>query len=319
MGGHRIFSNEGRRPIATLFLVVGLLAGLGIFVRQRGPAAAGSPWVTIFFDDFVANTGWNVSLSGDAEGSCYNQPPNDGNAWPGSVVFGANDGGASVLRLAQDGGVTFPLVGREGLFDAVPAGARWALEVRWRWSNPTDYGVLVLAGSGAWSDRRYLECDPNTPAGWGDALAAIYGTSGSGGYIDVFGQRIAALSADPGWVWLRIEADPDGTWRAFLNGAPAGAGTGAFRPRLVVFGNFREQQYWGNWTDLHVDFVQIQYALPDTPTPTNTPTFTPTPTPTPTPTFTPTPTPTPTATSTPTPTPTPAPTLTPTATPTPTP
>ncbi|WP_376790415.1 hypothetical protein [Thermoflexus sp.] len=125
-----------------------------------------------------------------------------------------------------------------------------------------------------------------------------------------------------------------------MDGNRVGNGNGGFRPRLVWFGNYYQQWYSGNWTDLHVDFLRIQtYVAPPTPTPTPTatPTRTPMPTstPTPTPTATSTPTPTPTATSTPTPTaaptetptifpPTPippvvAPTATPTPSPTPTP
>jgi hypothetical protein len=278
-------------------------------------ARAQSGWTDVFFDDFSGNTGWSVSVCGDAPGGL------DGCGWPGQVLFSFNDGGASVLRLAQDGGVTFPLVGREGLFDALPVGAPWAFEVRFRFPEVTAYGVNIGMGSGSWTDARIAQDQPGR-SDWGNAFAVHQDTSGSPPRLQiwVFGIRIAALPApNTTWHMVRVEIQPDGTWTAFLDGSPAGSGTGAFRPRLVWFGNYYEQWFWGNWTDLHVDYLRIQtYVAPPptrTPTPTNTPTPTPTSTPTPTPTDTPTPTPT--TTNTPTPTPTDTPTPTPTNTPTP--
>ena len=312
------------------------MAGIGgLLLGSLFSARAQSGWVDVFFDDFGGNTGWSVSASGDDPDACYGLPPLDGNAWPGEIRFGFGDGGASVLRLAQDGGVTFPLVGREGLFDALPAGAPWAFELRFRFPQYTDYGVFIGMGSGAWSAQRFIECKPEPHPDWGDALGIGAGGGGAvlpGLGISVFGVEVFRVNAaDTGWHTLRVEVQPDGTWTAFVDGNPVGSGSGAFRPRLVWFGNYREQQFWGNWTDLHVDDLRIQTYVAPTPTPTPTatptatPTFTPTPTetatstPTATPTNTPTPTPTPTDTPTPTPTFTPTPTATPTNTPTPTP
>ena len=290
------------------------MAGIGgLLLGSLFSARAQSGWVDVFFDDFGGNTGWSVSASGDDPDACYGQPPLDGNAWPGEIRFGFGDGGASVLRLAQDDGVTFPLVGREGLFDALPAGAPWAFELRFRFPQYTDYGVFIGMGSGAWSAQRFIECKPEPHPDWGDALGV--GAGGGGTVpprlgISVFGVEVFRVNAaDTGWHTLRVEVQPDGTWTAFVDGNPVGSGSGAFRPRLVWFGNYREQQFWGNWTDLHVDDLRIQtYVAP-------TPTFTPTPSPMPT--FTPTPTETPTLTPTATPTNTPTPTASPTNTPPP--
>ena len=312
-----------------IVLLLVFTAGIGWLLPEGSFfARAQSGWTDVFFDDFSGNTGWNVSVSGDDPDACYGFPPLDGNAWPGQALFGFGDGGASVLRLAQDGGVTFPLVGREGLFDALPAGAPWAFEVRFRFPEVTAYGVHIGMGSGAWSPLRFIECKPEPHPDWGNAFAVHQDTSGSPPAlrIRVFGSLIAERPAsDTAWHVVRVEVQPDGAWTAFVDGSPAGSGAGAFRPRLVWFGNFREQQFWGNWTDLHVDYLRIQtYVAPPptrtpTPTPTDTPTPTPTPTDTPTPTPTPTNTPTPTPTNTPTPTPISTPTPTPTDTPTPTP
>jgi hypothetical protein len=283
-------------------------------------ARAQSGWTDVFFDDFSGNTGWSVSVSGDDPDACYGQPPLNGNAWPGELLFGFNDGGASVLRLAQDGGVTFPLVGREGLFDALPAGAPWAFEVRFRFPEVTAYGVNIGMGSGSWTDARIAQDQPGR-SDWGDAFAVHQDNSSSPPRLRiwVFGNLIAERPApDTAWHVVRVEVQPDGTWAAFVDGSPAGSGTGAFRPQLVWFGNYYEQWFWGDWTDLHIDYLRIQTYVAPPPTPT--PTFTPSPTPTdmPTPTPTPTSTPTPTPTNTPTPTPTDAPTPTPTSAPTPT-
>jgi len=314
------------KAVRALFAAIALSAlALGALSVLPQPKAAAFGWTDVFFDDFSGNTGWNVSVSGDDPDACYGQPPLNGNAWPGQALFGFGDGGASVLRLAQDGGVTLPLVGREGLFDGLPAGAPWAFEVRFRFPQYTDYGVYFGMGSGAWSPQRFMECKPEPHPDWGNALGVGAGGGGAtppGLGISVFGVQVfGASAADTGWHVVRVEVQPDGAWTAFVDGSPAGSGTGAFRPRLVWFGNYREQQFWGDWTDLHVDYLRIQtYVAPPptrTPTPTNTPTPTPTFTPSPTPTDTPTPTPTPT--STPTPTPTSTPTPTPTNTPTPTP
>jgi hypothetical protein len=307
-----------------IVLLLVFTAGIGWLLPEGSFfARAQSGWTDVFFDDFSGNTGWSVSVCGDAPGGL------DGCGWPGQALFSFNDGGASVLRLAQDGGVTFPLAGREGLFDALPAGAPWAFEVRFRFPEVTAYGVNIGMGSGGWTDARIAQDQPGR-SDWGNAFAVHQDTSGSPPRLQiwVFGIRIAALPApNTTWHMVRVEIQPDGTWTAFLDGSPAGSGTGAFRPRLVWFGNYYEQWFWGNWTDLHVDYLRIQtYVAPPptrTPTPTNTPTptptFTPSPTPTDTPTPTPTNTPTPTPTSTPTPTPTNTPTPTDTPTPTPTP
>jgi hypothetical protein len=307
-----------------IVLLLVFTAGIGWLLPEGSFfARAQSGWTDVFFDDFSGNTGWSVSVCGDAPGGL------DGCGWPGQALFSFNDGGASVLRLAQDGGVTFPLAGREGLFDALPVGAPWAFEVRFRFPEVTAYGVNIGMGSGGWTDARIAQDQPGR-SDWGNAFAVHQDTSGSPPRLQiwVFGIRIAALPApNTTWHMVRVEIQPDGTWTAFLDGSPAGSGTGAFRPRLVWFGNYYEQWFWGNWTDLHVDYLRIQtYVAPPptrTPTPTNTPTptptFTPSPTPTDTPTPTPTSTPTPTPTSTPTPTPTNTPTPTDTPTPTPTP
>jgi hypothetical protein len=289
-----------------IVLLLVFTAGMGgLLPGGSFSARAQSGWTDVFFDDFSGNTGWSVSVSGDDPDACYGQPPLNGNDWPGELLFGFNDGGASVLRLAQDGGVTFPLVGREGLFDGLPAGAPWAFEVRFRFPEVTAYGVGIGMGSGAWSPLRFIECKPEPHPDWGNAFAVHQDTSGSPPAlrIRVFGSLIAERPAsDTAWHVVRVEVQPDGAWTAFVDGSPAGSGAGAFRPRLVWFGNFREQQFWGNWTDLHVDYLRIQTYVAPPPTRTPTPTPTDTPTPTPTPTDTPTPTPTPTNTPTPTPT-----------------
>ena len=227
-----------------IVLLLVFTAGMGgLLPGGSFSARAQSGWADIFFDDFSGNTGWNVSVCGDAPGG-YN-----GCAWPGQALFGFNDGGASVLRLAQDGGVAFPLVGREGLFDALPAGAPWAFEVRFRFPQYTDYGVFLGMGSGAWSPQRFIECKPEPHPDWGDALGVVAGggeAAPPGLEIWVFGVQVfGASAADTGWHTLRVEVQPDGAWTAFVDGSPAGSGAGAFRPRLVWFGNYREQQFWG--------------------------------------------------------------------------
>ncbi len=290
-----------------------LLVGLGHRAPYRSIALA-SGWTDVFFDNFNGNTGWSVSVCGDAPGGL------DGCGWPGQALFGYSDGGASVLRLAQDGGVAFPLVGREGLFDALPPGAPWAFEIRFRYPQVTAYGVNIGMGSGAWTDAR-LPQDQPPRTDWADAFAVHQDASGSPPRLQiwVFGTKVLERPApDTAWHAVRVEVQPDGAWTAFVDGSPAGSGSGAFRPRLVYFGNYYEQWFWGDWTDLHMDYLRIQtYIAPPTPTPT--PTFTPSPTPTPTFTPTSTPSPTPTPTETPTPTPSPTPTSTPSPTPTETP
>ncbi len=303
------------RAIGIALLSVGM-ASLGISLIRMTPAAQATEWVSVFSDDFTTDTGWNISICGDAPGGL------DGCDWPGQTVFGYNDGGLSVLRLAQDGGVTFPLVGREGLFDSIPAGARWAFEIHFWFSQVTDYGVSIGMGSAAWSEIRQLQEQPPR-VDWGNAFAVHQDSSGSPAElrIYVFGSKIYSASApDTARHTIRVEVEPDGTWTAYVDGAPAGSGTGAFRPNLVYFGNYYEQWSFGDWTDLHIDHLRIEYFIPPTSTPTWTPTLTSTPTSTSTstatPTETPPPTPPPTATATPTRTLTP--TSTPTETPSPT-
>ncbi|MDR7574456.1 MAG: hypothetical protein QN194_16195, partial [Armatimonadota bacterium] len=106
------------------WILLPMLVLVGLRIGAMGsPAVRASGWVVDFFDDFAANTGWNVS---DAPG--------------GTVAFGHNDGGVSVLRLDQPNGGAYPLVGREGLFNSIPSNVPWAFEIRFRFPEVTAYG-----------------------------------------------------------------------------------------------------------------------------------------------------------------------------------
>ncbi|MFN3928125.1 MAG: hypothetical protein ACK4OK_00615, partial [Thermoflexus sp.] len=247
------------RSAWTAFLIVGMASSM-IALGRAAPAVRATGWVVAFFDDFTTNTGWNVSESGDAPPASYCPSDLNGNQWPGVALFGYNDGGVSVLRLAQDGGVTFPLVGREGLFNGLPPNARWAFEIRFRFPEVTDYGVNIGMGSGAWNAARQAEDQP-VRTDWGDAFAVHQGTVSDPNAPDyqgrlkiyVFDQQIySATAPNTAWHTVRVEVNPDNSWTAYVDGAPAGSGAGAFRPNLVYFGNYYEQCWWGNWTDLHI-------------------------------------------------------------------
>lgn len=260
----------GRLRAAALLVVAAAL----LFAPPR--PAESARWAAVFWDPMDYNTGWRVSLSGDSQyGMCAGTP--NGNTYPQSVWWGGG-----VLNVVQNNGVFNPgtgrvewyvdaVVGRDGIFSGVPAGYGWAFEVRMNFVSIWGYGTELGAGTGSiWAmpdGHRWCIGEPGNPdqIGWHN-LWSVGCNEVNCPTVSVLGSQLYAPGAcsgcSSGWFTFRLEVDPSGAWRAYVDRGwgffRVGSGTGLSKPNIVFFGNGFKLPWMGKWTDFQVDYVKVE-------------------------------------------------------------
>lgn len=258
------------RRVATLGILCALLAAAALSGRTEA-----ARWVAVFWDPMDYNTGWRVSLSGDSQyGMCAGTP--NGNAYQQSVWWNGS------LNLVQNSGVYNPgtgriewytdaVVGRDGVFSGVPSGYGWAFEVRMNFVSMWGYGTELGAGTGSiWSmpdGHRWCIGEPGNPdqIGWHN-LWSVGCNEVNCPTVSVLGSQIYAPAGcsgcSSGWFTFRLEVDPSGAWRAYIDRGSGfsriGAGTGLSRPNIVFLGSAFKLPWMGKWTDIAVDYMKVE-------------------------------------------------------------
>jgi hypothetical protein len=318
-------------PLRLITLIITVMALLIASASALPAAPASAPnaqvaWQLHYSNEFSGGwdlTGWSIDYAG---------------SWNNVRVENG------YLHLEQPWSTNYPMVWRNDLFNYINTNAlSHAIEVRFRYPYLSDYGAAVGVGTAWFSGARYAPADPYPRNNYENVLMVHMRSLGGGPRrVEVYqgGAGRVQIPADYTWHTARAEfmrndaSCPGYRYGAYLylDGVLQARSFPCrnWMPVPTYFGNSYYQDYFGNWSNMEVDYFRIY--IPATPTPTYTPTRTLTPTPTntatrtptstptrtSTPTATPTLTPTSTATFTRTPTFTPTPTSTPTLTPTPT-
>ncbi len=218
-----------------------LLIGLMLGLLFAGPVLA----TTLFRDDFQGDgTGWE----------------RDAGQGSNTVDFNAD----GVLKVQGECcGSEFPLVGRNDLFTGISP--YWRVALRFRYPAVTAYGTSISVGSGTFTPVRQPAAAPLRPD-WHDVLG-IHQVRGAEHFLELsaFGtvwyHQDNSAGADTAWHTVELEVNgPD--YRLCLDGTEIGAGsTPATIPHTFWAGNYATQPYPGDWTDLEIDWLQVESDL----------------------------------------------------------
>ncbi|HEC35830.1 MAG TPA: hypothetical protein ENI39_04775, partial [Anaerolineae bacterium] len=216
-----------------------LLASLLMFALAAGEVLA----ATTFFDHFT-----------DPGGAGWSWSPGEGR---NHVVFA--HGGTHLYLYDDSTGTRFPLVGRNDAFGGI--NGYWRLSLRFRFPSVTAYGTNLAAGTAAFdADSRQPQSEPPR-ADWQDVLLVHQFTGAF--YIHAFGtEHYRSNDAnDTGRHTVELEVGA-GSYVLRLDGAQIGAGSaGGVTPRSLWFGNYFIQDWPGNFTDVQVDWVNVETDL----------------------------------------------------------
>lgn len=200
----------------------------------------------LFLDDFAGSSpGWSWST---------------GNG--GTVNF--NYGGT--LLLSNNGGTgnccspEFPLVGRNDVFSNI--NAYWRLSIRFRYPEVTAYGTNISVGSGTFDANSRIDASQPVRTDWGDVLGIHQVAQPVCRFqIMAFGtthyDQNNGCSGDLDWHTVELEVN-GGSYVLRLDGNQIGSGAATVTPRCLWFGNYYIQPYWGNWSDIQVDWVRVE-------------------------------------------------------------
>ncbi len=146
----------------------------------------------------------------------------------------------------------FPLLWTELPF---PSGD-YALELRFRYGNPTAYGTTIGVGSAAYAGARYQE-GSTPPAGIEDVLSVHQLNTEL--RIRLLG-RIGWSRPAPDTAWHVIRLSREGsTYTLGLDGRNIGSVlTSEVAARSIYLGNPAIMRYAGQWTPIQIDYVRLQ-------------------------------------------------------------
>jgi len=201
-------------------------------------------WGYVFKEEFEnpALTGWSVSLAtGTQEVS-------------GSVIH------QWVPQMTD----RFPMVWRNDLFDG--AGNDFKFEARFRYSDFTAYGTTIALNSAAYDGTRVLASVP-VPPGVEYILNIHHVVDPQGGIyrfdIALFGGLVkwTGTPGDTGWHTVDVTLENGNRYTLFVDGAEIGSVISNTRPVSTYIGNPTIQPYYGQWTQLHVDYIRISRCL----------------------------------------------------------
>ena len=209
--------------------------------------------ITLFEDDFddPALPGWGKDVPASGEISVS-----------GGVVTLRNRAGQYTDR--------FPMLWRNDLF---PAQGDFALEYRYRYEALTAYGVSVSAGSRAMPVPRQDQSQPVIRE-LGDFVGTHQFNAANTWQHTTQAESVvwSGPRNDTGWHTVRVEVEGE-TRRLFVDGVLVGKNT-LSRPVSFWAGNYYLMTYWGDWSDVSLDYVRVERCSPPPP---------PEPTPTPVP------------------------------------
>ena len=159
----------------------------------------------------------------------------------------------SVLHLEEKpGGETrFPLLWRN---DAFPADSDFVVEIRFRFSRVTPYGVTIGLGSRFYDGTRYFEEGPPVP-GIEDILSIHHFDESF--HILLLGQVVwEGRPGDEQWHDVRL-AQERGKYILSVDAVERARIAASLRAVSTFLGNPAIERYTGPWTWLDVDYLRV--------------------------------------------------------------
>jgi hypothetical protein len=207
-------------------------------------------------DDFQGgNSGWSWTTGGGSN----------------AVEF-SHAGEYLYLHNGSNQNRRFPLVGRNDAFDdfhALP-NPYWRLSLRFRFLDHHPFGTTIAAGTATFNanDR---DSSGAIRTNWENILRLHH--FGSNFQAGAYG--VVHYTSDSTSAWHTAELDVSGSSYVFrLDGVDRGSGAVSGVPESLWMGNYSIQGWNGDWTDIQVDWVQVDADL-ETPSTTATPSGTP--------------------------------------------
>jgi len=202
-------------------------------------------WGYVFTEHFLdpALPGWNVSV-----------PDSGAQEVSGSVIH-------QWTPALTD---RFPIVWRNDLFEG--SGNDFLFEARFRYSDFTAYGTTVALNSAAFDGNRVANTSDLPPAveyimnihHVVDPTGGIYRFD-----ITLFGGAVkwSGTPGDTGWHEVQVTLEHGNRYSLYVDGAYIGTVVSATRPTSVYIGNPTLQRWYGQWTQLYVDYIRISRCL----------------------------------------------------------
>jgi len=229
-----------------------IVGGLVLALWLTGVAHAG----TLLRDDFQGySSGWSWMTGGGSNAVAFSHA--------GEYLY---------LHNGSDRNRRFPLVGRNDAFDAFHAlpNPYWRLSLRFRFLDHHPFGTTIAAGTAAFNANS-RDGSGAVRTNWENILRLHhFGSDFQAGAYGVVHYTSGSTGA-----WHTAELDVSGSSYVFrLDGVDRGSGAVSGVPESLWMGNYSIQGWNGHWTDVQVDWVQVDADL-EAPSTTATPSGTP--------------------------------------------
>ena len=211
---------------------------------MKNPPVRCLSWGYVFREEFENPSlpGWNVSLAGGMQ------------EISGSVIH------QWVPQMTD----RFPIVWRNDLFEG--SGNDFLFEARFRYSDFTAYGTTVALNSAAFDGNRVLQHD-DLPHEVEYIMNIHHVVDPTGGIyrfdIIMFGGLVkwTGTPGDTNWHEVQVTLEEGNRYSLYVDGAHIGTVVSAIRPTSVYIGNPTIQKWYGQWTQLYVDYIRISRCL----------------------------------------------------------
>ncbi len=189
------------------------------------------------------------------------------NGWSVSLATGTQEvTGGLIHQWVPQGTMSdrFPMVWRNDLFEG--AGNDFRFEARFRYSDFTAYGTTIALNSAPYDGTRVLASVP-VPPGVEYILNIHHVVDPVGGIyrfdIALFGGLVkwTGTPGDTSWHEVEVRLEGGNRYTMSVDGAEVGTVVSTTRPVSTYIGNPTIQPYFGQWTQVYVDYIRISRCL----------------------------------------------------------
>jgi hypothetical protein len=186
--------------------------------------------------------------------------------WSVNLAYGRQEVKDSFLHLWVPMQMDrFPLVWRNDLFQGL--GNDFLFEVRFHYSDPTAYGTTISLSSAAFDGSRFPASSP-PPSGPQYILNIqhvfdVAAPSNNRFEAELFGGAVkwAGTAGDAGWHVVQVSLENGDYYTLYVDGSRIGSVTSATRPVGLYLGNPTIQYWYGQWSQLYLDYVHVSRCL----------------------------------------------------------